>query len=83
MLGHNFADARVLGDNYARKVVVFQTLLHLARSSFRIHGQHVKVRNLRKQRLLRFRQVSRVLRNGVPPEKHQVFVYERVPHCAE
>ena len=83
VLGHNFADARVLGDNYARKVVVFQALLHLARADFRIHGQHVKVRDLRKHRLLRFRQVSRVLRNGVPPEKHQLFIYERVAHRAE
>ena len=83
VLRHNLANARVLGHTHTREVVVFQPLLHLGRAGLGVHRQHVIVRDLRKQRLLRLRQVPRVVRNRVPPEKHQVFVYERVAHRAK
>ena len=83
MLRHNFANARVLRNNYALEVVVFQALFELAGAGLGIHRQHVKMRDLRKQRLLRSRHIPRVLRNGVPPEKHQVLVYARIAHRAK
>ena len=52
MLWHNFADSRVLGYDHAFKIVVFQTFFDLASTILRIHGQHVKVWDLRKQRFI-------------------------------
>ena len=83
MLRHDLANARMLGDHHVCEVVVFQPLFQFAGTGLGIHRQHVKVRYLCKQRLLRFRQMPRIVRNGVPPEKHQVFVYERVAHRAK